>query len=839
MKFRPLVALALAILTFNCWSLPAQDQVSDPAKPPASITGILDQLGGANLGAAGQEMKLTGEYRVARGSRNGRLSVRAELLPEWHTYSMTQKAGAGQPAQIIVASSNEYRLTRPFVADRVAHAVDEKVFPVLSELHEDEVKFAGQVCHAEQGCIPILKQPVPVKFAGEYDSPAVGQFQPKLIHAKVSGEIAPRTVTPGSVVKLRISAEPQKGYHVYAYAQRDPNKVSKPTLITWKNDQGWKRSAVTASDKPVEYQTELKEEPIQYYHEKKVTWTIDLQVPPDVTPGGYELQGLLGIQTCTSKGCDPPTGAEFRVVVEVAKLKAEPSPEPLSFVSADYKQAATLAAADTVVTPTIAQTDVNRAPPSDQAASQTAQDSKTSKSLNLEEFKPLDAASKNQSILIVLPTALLAGLLLNFMPCVLPVIGLKIVSFVQQSGENRSRVFMLNLWYALGVLSVFMVLASLAVFAGFSWGDQFRSPTFNVVLACVVFAFALSFLGVWEIPLPGFVGSSGASAAAEKEGATGAFFKGALSTVLATPCGGPLLAPALTWAVAQPPLTAYLGFAFVGLGMASPYLLVGAYPKLMAFLPKPGEWMETFKHIMGFVLMGTVVFVLTVIPISLVVPTVAMMIGLWASLWWVGRVPVWEDLNKRVRAWAGGAAFATLIGFVSYMWLDDVMASRLERDIDRALATRMSQNVSSTTVAPSGGHGTELPWQPYSHDLLAELIAKKQTVFVDFTADWCLLCQANAKVALDVAETKAFVEANGVAVLKADMTTEARDADELKASLGGASVAIPYYAVFPAADPKQPIVFDGPITKSRVIDTLKKAIAKGSTATAEVADNRK
>jgi thiol:disulfide interchange protein len=233
--------------------------------------------------------------------------------------------------------------------------------------------------------------------------------------------------------------------------------------------------------------------------------------------------------------------------------------------------------------------------------------------------------------------------------------------------------------------------------------------------------------------------------------------------------------------------------------------------------------METFKHIMGFVLMGTVVFVLTLIPTSLVVPTVAMMIGLWAALWWVGRVPVWDDLHKRVRAWAGGTAFATFIGLISYMWLDGVMESRFQRDVDRTIASRMDQSGSRIPLAAAQANGAELPWQPYSHNLLGQMLAEKRTVFVDFTADWCQTCKFNEKMALNVADTKAFVEANKIATLKADMTHEAPDADELKARLGGSS--IPFYAVFPAASPKQPIVFDGLITKTRVLETLKKAVA--------------
>ena len=153
---------------------------------------------------------------------------------------------------------------------------------------------------------------------------------------------------------------------------------------------------------------------------------------------------------------------------------------------------------------------------------------------------------------VILFLAFLAGLILNVMPCVLPVIGLKIMAFVQQAGQSRMQVFALNFWYSLGLLFVFWILATTAFFLQVGWGAQFSSVGFNVVLMAVVFVFGLSLLGVWEIPIPGLVGSGKASELTEKEGYFGAFCKGALTTVLATPCTGPFLGPAIGWAIKQP-----------------------------------------------------------------------------------------------------------------------------------------------------------------------------------------------------------------------------------------------------------------------------------------------
>ena len=208
----------------------------------------------------------------------------------------------------------------------------------------------------------------------------------------------------------------------------------------------------------------------------------------------------------------------------------------------------------------------------------------------------------------------LGGLILNIMPCVLPVIGLKILSFVEQAGHNRRRALMLNVWYSAGLLAVFFILASLAIGPQhLGWGELFGRPWFTITLSAVVFVMALSFMGVWEVPLPTFLGSGKTGELAAQEGAAGAFFKGVLTTFLATPCSAPIFAPALVWATAQPAWLTYTVFLSAGLGMASPYLLVGAFPALLRFLPKPGAWMETFKTFMGFVLMGTVVYLLAVL----------------------------------------------------------------------------------------------------------------------------------------------------------------------------------------------------------------------------------
>lgn len=781
------------------------------AQQPA--TSQFTPLGLPGLGNVENErpLELTGEYKIANGKREGILSVKATMSPGWHVYSTTQKAGGPLPSRITVEPSKDFELARPFVASRPPHVKPpDENFRVPSEEYAVEVVWTapfrvsesadpakldfsvvydGLVCQDSGSCMPINKSPVPVVHAGDTAIPTRGEYSNPRVHAKIRGEVSPRTVQPGGTVKLKLTAEPAKNFHVYALAERDPKKVSKPALLAWKQRYDWSAGKPVASEKPIEHPSDVPGEPVQYYHESPVTWTVDIQVPQDATAAGYELRGLLGYQTCTNTNCDPPAATEFSVVVAVTKQpdQVDSSPEPLTFSRATYTEVAKLAEAPQNVT-TASSAASTPALPQAAAPSETTQYS--GPLLDIPKLSPVGNSSEQRSIFIVLPTAFLAGFILNFMPCVLPVIGLKIVSFVQQAGHSRSRVFMLNLWYSLGLLSVFVVLASLAVFAGFGWGEQFQKPVFNIVLAGVVFAFALSFLGVWEIPLPGFVGTSSANEVANQEGPVGAFAKGVLTTVLATPCSGPMLVPALAWALRQPPALTYTVFVCVGLGMAAPYLLIGAFPKLISFLPKPGEWMETFKQVMGFVLLGTVVYLLTLVPAALVVPTVAFLVGLWFAMWCVGRVPVWESLNKRIRAWAIGGAVATLAGMFSFLWL----ANR--------------------------NNPSELAWKPYSHELLSQvLLVEKRPVFVDFTADWCPNCKVNERIAINVPQTKSYVESKGIATLKADKTVESPHIDELLHQLAG-TTAIPVYAIFSPDDPYHPIVLEGLLSKSRLLETL-------------------
>lgn len=419
------------------------------------------------------------------------------------------------------------------------------------------------------------------------------------------------------------------------------------------------------------------------------------------------------------------------------------------------------------------------------------------------------AAAKGQlTLLMAILFAFLGGLILNLMPCVLPVIGPKLFSFAKQAQESHWRVFQLNAMYALGLLSVFWVLATLskmrdifmlltgrAAEAGvpenLAWGEQFTIPAFVIGMIALVFVMGLSFLGVWEIPIPGFVTGSKAGQVQKKEGLLGAFLMGILTTILATPCVGPFLGPVFGWALAQPIWIVYLVFTCIGLGLASPYLTVGIFPAAVKWLPKPGEWMETLKEFMGFFFMGTVVYLFYILNPVYFVPTLGFLMGLWLACWIIGKVTYSGAGPESVRAaWAGSIMLAAGIGYLMFTFL----------------------------CAPK-----QIDWQEFSTERIATARDSGHIVFIDFTANWCLTCKTNSVMVIEKPEVAEFLKEHRITPVLADWTERS---PEIKAYLNSLDRnAIPLIAIWvPGED--VPILLDGLITKKQLFEALEEAVAR-------------
>ncbi|HEY3393596.1 MAG TPA: cytochrome c biogenesis protein CcdA, partial [Lacipirellulaceae bacterium] len=615
---------------------------------------------------------------------------------------------------------------------------------------------------------------------------------------QITGRLDPSVVRPGESGYVIITAAPPPDWHVYAYSPRDDKPGSKPTLIAFANTSGLiPNGAIT--DAQVNVDNSVPEFGPMRYHEGAVTWTGRLDVPQNAPAGAYRFSGFFGYQACqeTAAGmgtCEPPTAARFEGTLQVGTEPAGGS-APLLFEPANYRDAGALAAVFASYrdsqSPTHPQAPTNNATPDSQAAGTEAaqDDGPTIGASDAYDLGRVEVSVPAGRLTYYIAMAFVGGLILNLMPCVLPVIGLKVMSFVEQAGHSRSRALVLNIWYAAGIIAVFLLLAALAATINFAWGGQFGSVWFNAAVAGVVFAMALSLLGVWEVPIPGFFGSGSVQAAAAQEGPLGAFLKGVVTTILATPCTAPFMASAVAWAVDQPTTITLVVFASLGFGMASPYLLVGVYPELLRFLPKPGAWMETFKQLTGFVLLGTVVFILSFIQPAAVVPTLVLLLGIGIACWVISRTPFTAELTDRLWSWAkAGAVVAASIG----------VAVLLLRTPPQAA------------------------WPPFSLERLKQVaVDEGRTVLVDFSAEWCINCKVFERTVLHTGPVEKAIERAGAVTMYADFTEKPPEIERTIRALGANGV--PVIAIFPGDDPYRPIVFRGGYTQQKLISALQKA----------------
>ncbi|HYV26377.1 MAG TPA: thioredoxin family protein [Candidatus Eisenbacteria bacterium] len=422
------------------------------------------------------------------------------------------------------------------------------------------------------------------------------------------------------------------------------------------------------------------------------------------------------------------------------------------------------------------------------------------------------ALKPSGSLWAMLGLAFLGGLILNIMPCVLPVIALKILGFVNQSRQSPAHVRKLGVIYALGVLFSFLVLAGLVIavqHAGrdASWGMQFQNAQFRVVITILVTLVALNLFGLFEISLGGrAMGAAGELAA--KEGASGAFFNGVLATALATPCTAPFLGVALGFAFAQPSAIVVLMFLTVGLGLAAPYVILSWHPAWLKFLPKPGVWMEKFKIAMGFPMIATAIWLFT-----LAAPRFGRNGAFWLGMFLVLLAMaawIWGEFVQRgARRKFLAVCISTLLLAFSYGYV-------LEGQLHWRSPEKISSATTSLRDSPEG-----IDWQPWSLAAVEKARSEGRPVFVDFTADWCVTCQANKKTSIEIPRVRAKLkEINAVALL-ADYTEEDdRITAELK-KFGRAGV--PLVLVYPK-DPKSPaIVLPAVLTPGIVLDALSKA----------------
>lgn len=513
--------------------------------------------------------------------------------------------------------------------------------------------------------------------------------------------------------------------------------------------------------------------------------TIDARQPftvaEDATPGSRSLAVVIQYQTCNEEGqCYPPEIVEARASFHIGPAETEPG---AATDLADYVQRENL-------------WDAGGQPAAVEAPS---------------------ADGSPMSLWGAIALGLLGGLVLNLMPCVLPVISIKIVGFAQQSGQDYGRVLRLGLAFCAGIMAWFWLMALMTIAPrvfGVDFGQNpLQYPWIVIVVSTVVFTMSLNLFGVFEITLPGGAIDK-IQGAAPKKGYGGAFAMGFLATLLGTACTAPFLGTAVAYTLTAPTAAVFVVFTAIGVGMSAPYVAFSANPALMKYIPKPGPWMVNFKQAMGFALVGTAIWLLWVLAGQLGASAVIGLLWFWAFLsagaWMVGKLTPMS--SRTTFYWAWGSALALAFGGVRlgfFMYTPD----------EAAPARVVIEPGAIAESVRTANWDDGIPWQHWAPDVGPILAAAGYPVYVDYTARWCGNCQANKYNVIETDAVRAKMRELGVIPIKADYTSES---EEIKLELlKFGRNTVPLNLIYAPFKPDAPIVLP-PLLLSRsvVIDPL-------------------
>jgi thiol:disulfide interchange protein DsbD len=468
-------------------------------------------------------------------------------------------------------------------------------------------------------------------------------------------------------------------------------------------------------------------------------------VPGDKIPSGnYSINADLSALMCTSDACLP---VERTVNIEFSVKRSFETPASLKMNSLSEFLSLNKSAA---VTSADIKNSVNTG---------SGDDSGIPESI---EFTPQYPEGEITGLVKAIIFGLIAGFILNFMPCVLPVVSLKIMSFVMNAGENRRVIVTQGFLFSAGIIVSFLILAVLAAFFGHQWGTLFQDRLFLIFMTSFIFAMALSLFGVFTFNIPFMAGR----AVSRTRGIyTDAFIKGIVATLLATPCSGPFLGGTLAWTLTRPPEVIFVIFLSVGAGMALPYMLLALNPSLLRFLPKPGVWMNNFEKVMGFLLMFTVVYLLGILDDSGRMGLILFLLFLSLGLWQFGTF--------------GSIIFERWKRIVSFIILLIIAAAGYGLSFNYFYKDKV---LSYEKIS-------------FSTDRILQNRDKGIITVLEYTADWCPNCSLVEKLALQSDEVQNIFSRDDIEFMVADITVSNPQAESLMARLG--SKSIPLLAVFP------------------------------------------
>ncbi|HEV8240553.1 MAG TPA: thioredoxin family protein [Thermoanaerobaculia bacterium] len=600
---------------------------------------------------------------------------------------------------------------------------------------------------------------------------------------------------PGEAGRLVALVRIAPGWHVNSHQPTYEYLI--PTTVEVSLPAGWEAPKLTYPKGEIARFT-FAEEPLSVF-QGEVPIVAAFEVPRAQSVGEVPLRVKVTYQACNDTQCLPPVEHEEKAALRIG---AAGEAKELGWFARQAAGIATGAAsagggqagrgATTAAGATTARSATS-------AAGAAATESATAQPRTVAGGSTTAAAataSGGRSLLWILGLGLLGGFILNAMPCVLPVLSIKVFALVKHANLTRRAVATAGLATTFGILASFWALAAAAVLArnagaAVGWGLHFQQPAFVALLAVVVVLFSLNLWGIFEIQLPGRLATAAGGGA--REGIAGHFVTGLFATLMATPCSAPFLGTAVGFALGQPALTVFAVFTAVGLGMAAPYLLLAAWPRAARLLPKPGTWMVRLKEVMGFLLAGAAVWLFYVLAQQVSAASLAFVqlgLLLLALVVWLGR-------GARTNLARTAAITAVLVVAAATVWA--------------AAAAPPARR--GALAEPARGL---IAWQPFERARAERLAAGGTLVFVDVTADWCVTCKVNERLVLDTPEVAGAFGRNGVIAMRADWTTRDRSIGDFLAAHG--RYGIPFYMLYRPGE--EPHVFPELITRDLVIGAV-------------------
>jgi len=413
--------------------------------------------------------------------------------------------------------------------------------------------------------------------------------------------------------------------------------------------------------------------------------------------------------------------------------------------------------------------------------------------LDLPLHDKADTSPPSLNLITALFFAFIGGLILNAMPCVFPILSIKILGFIEQSQGSREKIMQHGLVFSAGVLTTFLVVAGVLLFLrstgdSIGWGYQLQSPLIISLLIYLFVAVGIVFMG--NLVLGGQLAKYGVLAQSQRDLA-GSFLTGVLAVVVASPCTAPFMGPALGIAFLQPGLGSLFIFLALGIGFSLPYMTLSIFPQLLSKLPKPGEWMETLKQIMAFPMWGSALWLTWVLSSQVELQSVfAVLIGallVSVCLWLLEKTQNSQGLSRNL------ALFISVFLLAFSLWLIPTSYKEGPEEIER--------------------NGYE-----FSSERLENLRLNQQAIFLNFTADWCITCKVNEAVALNRESVKKILADKNIVYLKADWTRKDPEIASMLASYG--RTGVPLYILFPSQG--KPIILPELLTEDLLVGFIKK-----------------